>query len=622
MREKKRRKYFSVVIFSAFTLIFVLTTLLNFYDKIQKREYEMQLNALKDLSIKSNAIIENKLEGYLDTLHSVAGFLGDGELHTEENLSLLSDMTQHTGFDRIGLADLQGNSRISNGKTLNISNRGYFRECLKKKEVITESTESVVADAAIFIVSVPVLDSAEEVKGVLYGVIQTDSFQLYEQSGTEKESQYIHIIDRKGGFILRNPVSKSIIKTDNFLDGLEQVETQVPPKEIRNAILEGRSLLTEMKDGEDERIAYFYPLKINNWYIVTVLDKSDITDSVAYLLGNDVYMLTMKVIGVVILLCVLIMYHFLKERQKLIERKEVKFRETLLSNTVGFMEIDLDEDRIVHASDKLVSAKKENLPFSGYMKKAAEMKVAPEYRGYVEDHLSGTMLRQAFEKGIQDVIIEFQCCGTDGNNFWVECECHLEMDRETGHLMSYNVMRNINEKKHKELSLQKQADIDQLTGLYNRRGATDKINQLLQEPRKEKKGVLVCMIVDLDNFKLLNDTLGHQMGDKALEDVAEILKRHFRTYDVICRLGGDEFLIFVSDIPHNAINRNVGSLLEKLHLEYKGGSSTVRISASAGIALAPEQGTELKELYHKADMALYEAKQRGKSGYQIYEDVK
>lgn len=300
-------------------------------------------------------------------------------------------------------------------------------------------------------------------------------------------------------------------------------------------------------------------------------------------------------------------------------RSEVKFRETLLSNTIGFMEIDLDEDYILRSSENMINVVNKTVRFTDYMEHMLETSVLPEYREYIRQHLSKEMLCKAFERGVQDSISEFQCYDGDGGSLWVECEVHLERDRELGHIRSYHIMRDIDDKKQEELKLREEADIDHLTGLYNRRSGSDKINKILTDTNWKGNETYACMIIDLDNFKVLNDTLGHQMGDKALRDVGEILRRHFRPYDVVCRLGGDEFLIFLSNIPEEVIDRNISSLLKKMYLEYSDGNNRVQISASIGISLAPVHGTELKELYRKADLALYEAKHQGKAGYQVYE---
>lgn len=130
----------------------------------------------------------------------------------------------------------------------------------------------------------------------------------------------------------------------------------------------------------------------------------------------------------------------------------------------------------------------------------------------------------------------------------------------------------------------------------------------------------IFMILDLDYFKKLNDTLGHVTGDKALVDVASILRKHFRKYDVVCRLGGDEFVIFIQDCPVDVIDKIIRSLLAKLELHYEKKGVRAEITASIGIFVAPIHGMTFEELYEKADQALYQAKKTTKNTYAIYSD--
>ena len=106
------------------------------------------------------------------------------------------------------------------------------------------------------------------------------------------------------------------------------------------------------------------------------------------------------------------------------------------------------------------------------------------------------------------------------------------------------------------------AGTDYLTGLYNRGKGTELITELLNnmDPETESHAFI---ILDLDNFKGLNDTLGHQTGDAALQDVASILQRHFRNYDIICRLAGDEFVVLINNIPEEIVQKNLEILLRK-----------------------------------------------------------
>ena len=120
---------------------------------------------------------------------------------------------------------------------------------------------------------------------------------------------------------------------------------------------------------------------------------------------------------------------------------------------------------------------------------------------------------------------------------------------------------------------------------------------------------------DIDNFKLLNDTYGHQAGDRFLIEFADYLKRNFRDSDVIGRIGGDEFFVFTKNIiDDDMIDGKARNILEIIHNvgdKYAG----VGIGGSIGISVYPKDGTSLEELYSKADEALYRAKKSGKNRY-------
>ena len=98
--------------------------------------------------------------------------------------------------------------------------------------------------------------------------------------------------------------------------------------------------------------------------------------------------------------------------------------------------------------------------------------------------------------------------------------------------------------------------------------------------------------------------LGHLVGDTLLIDVVQIMKQHVGPQDIVLRMGGDEFVIFLVDIPKEAIGRSVGKLVEKLNLTYNRNEISETVSASMGIAVAPDQGKDFKSLYEKADAAL------------------
>jgi diguanylate cyclase (GGDEF)-like protein len=159
---------------------------------------------------------------------------------------------------------------------------------------------------------------------------------------------------------------------------------------------------------------------------------------------------------------------------------------------------------------------------------------------------------------------------------------------------------------------------DGLTGLPNRSLFEDRLELALATVRRGRSRMaLICL--DLDRFKAVNDTLGHPAGDELIRQAAARLTESVREVDTVARLGGDEFAIVLVDIRNLRTAQDVcRRLLIDLAEPFDLGEHTVRITASIGIAVAPEQGIEAHDLMRKSDTALYEAKRRGGGRYQVF----
>ena len=159
---------------------------------------------------------------------------------------------------------------------------------------------------------------------------------------------------------------------------------------------------------------------------------------------------------------------------------------------------------------------------------------------------------------------------------------------------------------------------DALTGLWNRNYTEDAVNKLFENG---ENGAL--MMIDMDNFKAINDNYGHIAGDRTLKIFAETLEEYCGTEDILCRIGGDEFVVFVrSARSKNELSNLAGDILTDLCRKLDECKFETNSSVSIGIAQAPDDGTEFKELYNAADKALYYVKQNGKNSFHFYSDKK
>ena len=168
----------------------------------------------------------------------------------------------------------------------------------------------------------------------------------------------------------------------------------------------------------------------------------------------------------------------------------------------------------------------------------------------------------------------------------------------------YDEIFHLKEQLLKEL--ERQALFDSLTGLYNRNALFSFLEkEIAKVERGENK--LLIIFLDLDNFKRVNDIYGHKRGDEVLKNVAQILKEHFRKYDILARFGGDEFILAII-LPPSSNMKEVEKILKRVEGEIERKFQEFGLSISYGIAIAPEEGKDVQKLIQLADKRMYEMK--------------
>ncbi|MES9833873.1 MAG: EAL domain-containing protein [Candidatus Thiodiazotropha sp. DIVDIV] len=181
------------------------------------------------------------------------------------------------------------------------------------------------------------------------------------------------------------------------------------------------------------------------------------------------------------------------------------------------------------------------------------------------------------------------------------------------------VKEDITDQKAIEEKLVHQATHDQLTGLPNRFLAFDRLEQLLQRAKRSDSYVAIIYI-DLDNFKNVNDSMGHSIGDELLVKIAKRIQEQLRTEDTLARVGGDEFLAIIPDVTNLStdLERVVTRLLNTTEVPVILNSREVTISSSLGIAIYPEDGDTVSSLMSNADIAMYDAKHAGRNTFRFF----
>jgi diguanylate cyclase (GGDEF)-like protein len=210
--------------------------------------------------------------------------------------------------------------------------------------------------------------------------------------------------------------------------------------------------------------------------------------------------------------------------------------------------------------------------------------------------------------------LELEMVTATGRKIWVHTKNVVAFSHGQSTLRTA-LLQDITEKKKVDAIIWRQANFDALTGLPNRQMLRDRLEQSMLLARRSD--TLVALVsIDLDNFKEVNDSLGHEAGDRLLVEAGQRIQQCVRTTDTVARMGGDEFMVVLSAPPDaSVLGALAQSILAALDKPFSLSDQTVYVSGSAGIAVYPSDGADIDVLLKHADQALYEAKSAGRNRF-------
>jgi len=299
----------------------------------------------------------------------------------------------------------------------------------------------------------------------------------------------------------------------------------------------------------------------------------------------------------------------LRSAQILLEESRSKYSDLYELAPVGYF--TLDKNGLVLDANltgaNLLGREKSTLirkPFSSFVNRDDQ-----DTYYFCRKNLFETMTQQTCELRLQK---------KDGVIFHAHLECLPVQDNKDNDIRLRITMNDITERKRLQETIKSLAYHDVLTGLPNRMLFADHLNLALSHASRSGNKVAV-FYMDLDNFKTINDSLGHAVGDQLLKAAANRLQSCLRESDTVARLGGDEYVILLPIITHEddvviTVTKIVSAFQELFLID----NHELHVTVSVGISLYPPDGKDVDTLLKNADAAMYKAKERGKNGYQFY----
>lgn len=285
-------------------------------------------------------------------------------------------------------------------------------------------------------------------------------------------------------------------------------------------------------------------------------------------------------------------------------------------------EADLTENKMLRVeaagwAEKLHGAT--GAPFTETVSTFAENYVHPDAKAQLIARYDLEHLKDSFALGA-DEFSHNEYVHLGGQGFcWVQFTSRIYHSRISNTLRITTFLRNIDYEIRRRQALVKKAATDVLTGLPNRESVSGSVRACLAEKNSGRHAML---FIDLDCFKFVNDNWGHNYGDKVLIETAEKLRKLFSGGEIYGRLGGDEFLVFLKDVPsRQAVEQTAQKIVNALPIHIAEDNLEVDVTCSIGIALSNGKSATLEAMYEQSDQAMYRAKELGRNQFYFYDDL-
>ncbi|MEG0509413.1 MAG: diguanylate cyclase [Eubacterium sp.] len=608
----KRPKYQRItpVLLIIGAVILIIFSLYDFIHGAENLVSERAEQTLMDTGNQSARLIEAQINRDFNFLSALSAIIvEDGNVEDQGTIEKkLQVSVKQYSFDRMAFVLADGTVYSDEGKAPDLMKCDYIKEAFTGKKVVSNVVISKFTGHNAVILVVPIYKN-DQVIGVIQGSYDETHFLTnvvdYSNYGG-KGSTYVV---RANGDEIIVPEGKAIASPDKL--SLSEEEK----KRIETDISKHESGFSVFKVNGENMCFSYAPTNINDWYVITVVPEKEIMGQMETI-RQMLYSMCAKI--VLVFLCIGF-YIFMAQRKTYrlnIERKNAKRLDDeryqiLLENlNAVIFEWDLEEDTL--------TCSKEWEERLGYIPTSDMFK-----RGVIVTEEERLSLEGFFEM-IKGPEVDF---GEEEYRFvlgdWSEMWCRLRMgsirDQSGKTKRIMGIVEDIDDQKKREYDLLNRARCDSLTNLYNKKTTEEQIGFAIYNNKRSgtQNGIL---LLDIDDFKQVNDQLGHGVGDEVLIEVASKLETLFREPDIKGRIGGDEFMIMLRNIQSaDKLKKRGEAIVEAFkEIEVAGKHG---ITCSVGIVVAPEDGEDFETLYKHADEAMYFAKGKGKNTFAFYSDI-
>ncbi len=565
---------------------------------------------------------------------------GSQQLAAEEYHSFLAEKkSELPQILSMGILDASGN-KLNHSHDwpvapADLSSRSYF-QALKANPKITsflsEPLQGMMTGAWVVVISRPILSNDGRLLGIVFASIDLGYFDDFFRSTSLGEGYAATLLRQDGALMARYPAAGKI--------------GTVVSASVLGKLANSRSGVSRAVSPVDQQTRIAAAYRLSSYPLVVIVTQSELSAFATW----RTTALTMALVTTLMIAIIAIAVYLMARSWLQQDRLNAAHAEIIESEKVrALAEAELDRQRERrHVEQQLDETRRfldsivENIPVAVVVKDAKTLKYILVNRAFetmlglpraellgrtvfdIHESKGAEVIDAADRESIQDaahatyreIEIEIRARGTH-----VQATRRIVIHDDEGepkYLVA--VIEDVTERKKTEQRVAFLAHHDALTGLANRAALTQKIDEAAARQRRRKETFSV-LLLDLDRFKQVNDTLGHPAGDALLTEVAVRLKTLLRETDVLARLGGDEFAVIQSGEADQRVAAGIlaDRIIEALGESFDINGNDINIGTSIGIALAPEHDTGADNLLKMADLALYRAKSAGRNGYRFFD---
>lgn len=548
--------------------------------------------------------IQRRLQ-YLETI-AKTNAIKNPNLSLKEKAEYLNKNFISENFLRLSVADSQGNVWTTDGNRINIGDREHFQKTIAGGKVVSNLLTSKIDGQTVVIFAIP-LYTGGRINGILSGIYREEELSKISDGLKLGKQGNSFIIDRSGKVIAHD--DRSLVYQQ--FNPIQEARRDPDLKELAGLI----ERMTQSKTGTGsyqylgiDKYMGFAPIEGTDWSLAVAAPRSQIFRNINQLL---VFLL-----GSFLVICInIIVLNFYMEylRRRILKERKVSGN---VIEVASIIVIKYDQQGNIFEFNKFAEMKTgfEKEEVIGKKKLSQLIAAEPDEGAAIFDSLAHGIYPRKTELAISHK--------NGGQIYFIghrNCLDSETPNRRIYELMGFDFTEIVETEKRLRESHEQLAYHDSLTGLPNRLKLQSYWAEIIAE-RKDMKTAII--FVDSDNFKLINDTLGHNFGDKLIVAIGFRLQTILGDGPIVFRITGDEFVIctpgFDSVQQVEAVaKRIIQSISEPFELEDR----RVHITVSMGISIYPDHATNVIEMLKNADIAMYKAKELGKNRYVFYDPI-